>query len=126
MWETVGPSPLCGGCYRYNAPGCLVTPCPGRESLNIETSQVNSPTNMTLSVRNMGSVGITLTSYVVKDSLDNQYANMNWTTPFMNPNQLVAINIIIDGSAFTFQSKNTYNIALTTARNNIFTFTLTA
>ncbi|TMI51166.1 hypothetical protein E6H13_09440 [Candidatus Bathyarchaeota archaeon] len=126
MWETAGPSPLCGGCYRYNAPGCLVTPCPGRESLNIETSQVNSPTNMTLSVRNMGSVGITLTSYVVKDSLDNQYANMNWTTPFMNPNQLVAINIIIDGSAFTFQSKNTYNIALTTARNNIFTFTLTA
>ena len=28
MWETVGPSPLCGGCYRYNAPGCFVTPLP--------------------------------------------------------------------------------------------------
>ena len=126
MWETVGPSPLCGGCYRYNAPGCFVTPCPGRESLNIETSQVNSPTNLTLSVRNVGSVGITLTSYAVKDSLGNQYAKMNWTTPFTNPNQLAAINIIIDGSAFTFQSKNTYNIALTTTRNNIFTFTLTA
>ncbi len=126
MWETVGPSPLCGGCYRYNALGCLVTPCPGRESLNIETSQVNSPTNLTLSVRNVGSVGITLTSYVVKDSLGSQYAKMNWTTPFMNPNQLSAINVIIDGSAFTFQPKNTYNIALTTARNNIFMFTLTA
>ena len=126
MWETVGPSPLCGGCYRYNTPGCLVTPCPGRESLNIETSQVNSPTNLTLSVRDVGSVGITLTSYIVKDSLGNQYAKVNWTTPFMNPNQLVAINIIIDGSAFTFQSKNTYNMALTTARNNTFTFTLNA
>ena len=126
MWETVGPSPLCGGCYRYNAPGCFVTPCPGRESLNIETSQVNSPTNLTLSVRNVGSVGTTLISYVVKDSLGNQYAKMNWTTPFMSPNQLAAINIIIDGSAFTFQSKNTYNIALTTTRNNIFTFTLIA
>ena len=126
MWETVGPSPLCGGCYRYYAPGCFVTPCPGRESLNIETSQVNSPTNLTLSVRNVGSGSITLTSYVVKDSLGNQYAKMNWTTPFMNPNQLAAINIIIDGTAFTFQSKNTYNIALTTMRNNIFTFTLTA
>src|SRR3989441_11818180 len=77
MWETVGPSPLCGGCYRYNAPGCFVTPCPGRESLNIETSQVNSPTNLTLSVRNGGSVGITLTSYVVNDSLGKQYAKMN-------------------------------------------------
>ncbi|TMI33293.1 hypothetical protein E6H27_03705 [Candidatus Bathyarchaeota archaeon] len=126
MWETVGPSPLCGGCYHYNAPGCLVTPCPGRESMNIETSQVNSPTNLTLSVRNVGSVGITLTSYVVKDSLGNQYANMNWTTPFINPNQLATINIIIDGSAFTFQSRNTYNIALTTTRNNIYTFTVTA
>ncbi|OLE83751.1 MAG: hypothetical protein AUF79_18170 [Crenarchaeota archaeon 13_1_20CM_2_51_8] len=94
--------------------------------MNIETSQVNSPTNLTLSVRNVGSGSITLTSYVVKDSLGNQYAKMNWTTPFMNPNQLAAINIIIDGTAFTFQSKNTYNIALTTMRNNIFTFTLTA
>jgi len=69
---------------------------------------------------------MTLTSYVVKDSLGNQYAKMNWTTPCINPNQLGAINIIIDGSAFTFQSKNTYTIALTTTRNNIFTFTLTA
>jgi len=94
--------------------------------LNIETSQVNSPTNLTLSVRNVGSVGTTLISYVVKDSLGNQYAKMNWTTPFMSPNQLAAINIIIDGSAFTFQSKNTYNIALTTTRNNIYTFTITA
>jgi len=94
--------------------------------LNVETSEVNSPTNLTLSVRNVGSVGITLTSYVVKDSLGSQYAKMNWTTPLMNPNQLAAINVIIDGSAFTFQPKNTYNIALTTALNNIFTFTLTA
>src|SRR5438309_5025763 len=75
MWATVGPSPLCGGCYRYNAPGCLVTPCLGRESLNIETSQVNSPTNLPLSVRNVGSVGISLYSYVVKDSVGNQYAS---------------------------------------------------
>ena len=94
--------------------------------MNIETSQVNSPTNLTLSVRNVGSVGITLISYVVKDSVGSQYARMNWTTPFMNQNQLSAINIIIDGSAFTFQSKNTYTIALTTARNNMFTFTITA
>ena len=52
-----------------------------------------------------------------KDELDNT---------FMNPNQLAAINIIIDGSAFTFQSRNTYNIALKTTRNNIYTFTITA
>src|SRR6267143_2258507 len=118
LWETVGPSPLCGGCYRYNAPGCFVTPCPGRESLNIEALQVNSPTNLTLSVRNMGSVGTSFTSYVVKDSLGNQYAKMNWTTPFMTPNQLAAINKVIDGNAFTFQSKNSYTVTLITTRNN--------
>ncbi|TMI09823.1 hypothetical protein E6H34_00590 [Candidatus Bathyarchaeota archaeon] len=126
MWETVGPSPLCGGCYRYNAPGCLVTPCPGRESLSIETSQVNSSTNLTLSVRNVGSVVIWLNSYVVKDSAGNRYAKMNWTTPIVNPNQLAAINIIIDGNAFTFQSKNGYTVTLTTSRNNQFQFTITA
>jgi hypothetical protein len=38
----------------------------------------------------------------------------------------VAINIVIDGSAFTFQSKNTYTIIVTTARNNLLTFTITA
>jgi len=79
-----------------------------------------------LSVRNVGSVGISLDSYVVKDDVGNQYARMNWTTPFMSPNQLAAISIIIDGNAFTFQSKNTYTISLTTARNNIFTVTITA
>jgi hypothetical protein len=126
MWETVGPSPLCGGCYRYNAPGCLVTPCPGRESLSIETSQVNSSTNLTLSVRNVGSVVIWLNSYVVKDSAGNQYAKMNWTTPIVNPNQLAAINIIIDGNAFTFQSKNSYTVTLITTRNNQFQFTINA
>jgi hypothetical protein len=126
MWETVGPSPLCGGCYRYNAPGCFVTPCPGRELFLVETSQVNSPTNLTLNIRNTGEVGVSLNRYSVKDSIGNQYTEMNWTSPFVNPNQLAAINIVIDGSAFTFQSHNTYTIALTTTRNNIFTFTITA
>jgi hypothetical protein len=126
MWETVGPSPLCGGCYRYNAPGCFVTPCPGRELLVVETSQVNSPSNVTLNIRNIGEVNTSLDSYAVKDSNGDQYTRMNWTSPFMSPNQLTAVNIVIDGSAFTFQSKNTYTIAVTSTRNNIFTFTITA
>jgi hypothetical protein len=126
MWETVGPSPLCGGCYRYNAPGCFVTPCPGRELLTVETSTVNSPTSLTLNIRNTGEVGISLDRYSVKDSIGNQYTKMNWTSPFVSPNQLAAFNIVIDGSAFTFQSKNTYTIALITTRNNMFTFTITA
>ena len=126
MWETVGPSPLCGGCYRYNAPGCIVTPCPGQESLNVETSQVNSPTNMTLNVRNVGSVSTTFNSYIVKDSVGNQYTKSNWSGPTLNPNSLLAICIVIDGSAFTFQSKSSYTVTLVTLRNNLFSFTITA
>src|SRR2546421_12859568 len=73
-WETTGrSSPFCGGCYRYNAPGCIVNPCPAQEALSVEASQVNSPTNLTLNVRNLGSASVTLVSYNVKDSLGNLY-----------------------------------------------------
>jgi len=125
-WETTGsPSPLCGGCYRYNAPGCVVTPCPGQEALNVETSQVNSPTNMTLNIRNAGSASTSFVSYSVQFN-NNQFTKMNPTEPTIGTNQVAPVNIVIDGSAFTFQSKYTYTIALTTTRNNIFTFTITA
>jgi hypothetical protein len=126
-WETQGWSPTCGPCWSSsNPPGCPVTPCPGHEALNVETSQVNSPTNVTLNIRNTGSVVLSLVSYSVKDSLSNQFTKTNWTTPYMNPNQLTAINIVIDGSAFTFQHGYSYTITVTSARNNLFTFTLTA
>jgi hypothetical protein len=124
-WQIAGgPSPLCGGCYNYNAPGCPVGPCPGREVLNIESSQVNSPTNLTLNIRNIGVVGTSIVSYKVQ-YYANQFTKTNITEPFFMPNQVVAINVVIDGNAFTFQSGNTYSIAMTTVRNNIFTFTIT-
>ncbi|TMI13727.1 hypothetical protein E6H35_06210 [Candidatus Bathyarchaeota archaeon] len=125
-WETTGsPSPLCGGCYRYNAPGCIVTPCPGQENLIVETSQVNSPTNMTLNIRNAGSVSTSFVSYTVHYN-NNQFTKMNPTEPSIGTNQVAPINIVIDGNAFTFRSKYTYTINLTTSRNTILTFTITA
>jgi|SRR2546427_3976303 len=125
-WVTTGsPSPLCGGCYNYNAPGCPVSPCPGREALNVDTSQVNSPTNLTLTIRNLGSASVELVSYSVKDAAGNQYTKTNWTGPNINTNQVVTVNIVIDGSAFTFQHGYYYTILVTTARNNLFTFTIT-
>jgi len=77
-----------------------------------------------MNMRNTGAMGIALDAYSV-NYYSNQYTKTNWTGPFMNPNQVAPINIIIDGSTFTFQSKNTYTIALTTTRNSIFTFTIT-
>jgi hypothetical protein len=106
--------------------GALSHPAPGgAEALNVETSQLNSRTNLTLNVRNTGVVAVGFVSYTV-NYYANQYTKTNWTGPFLNPNQVAAINIIIDGSTFTFQSKNAYTIALTTTRNSIFTFTITA
>src|SRR5436309_14961210 len=93
-WETTGsPSPLCGGCYRYNAPGCVVSPCPGQEALSVEASQVNSPTNVTLTVRSVGSASVGLVSYSVKDAAGNQYTKANWAGPTISTNTVAVINI---------------------------------
>src|SRR5438552_5300421 len=100
-------------------------PCPGQEALNVETSQVNSPTNMTLNIRNAGSASTSFVSYTIHFN-NNQFTKVNPTEPSIGTNQVAPISIVIDGSAFTFQSKYTYTIALTTTRNNIFTFTITA
>jgi len=81
---------------------------------------------MTLNIRNSGAMGIMLLAYNVKDSVGNQYTKMNWTGPSWNPNHVVTVNIVIDGSSFTFYPKNTYSIEVTSARNNLFTFTVTA
>ena len=124
-WETTGqPSPLCGGCYNYNAPGCPAGPCPGREALNVDTSQVNSPTNLTLNIRNAGVAGIALVAYTVKDASGYQYSKTSWIGPYLNPNQVVAVNFVTDGSAFTFHSGSWYYVTVTSARNNLFTFTI--
>jgi hypothetical protein len=81
---------------------------------------------MTLDIRNSGAMSVMLVAYTVKDPIGNQYTKMNWTGPSWSPNQVVIVNIMIDGSAFTFQPRNTYSIVVTSARNNLFTFTITA
>ena len=93
--------------------------------MNVETSQINSPTNLTLNIRNYGTGSAGLAAYSVTFN-GNQYTKTSWTGPIIDTNQVVPVDIVIDGSAFTFQSKYTYTIAVTTARNNIFTFTITA
>ena len=122
--ETGSTSPICGGCYNYNAPGCPVTPCPGREGLNLDSFQVNSPTNLTLHITNTGAESIALVAYSVKAASGYQYSKTNWTGPYLQPNQVVAINFVIDGSTFTFQSYSSYYVTVTSTRNNLFTLTI--
>jgi hypothetical protein len=112
-----------------------------KESLNVESfAFASNNLNITLSVRNTGSVAIAFASYYVKDSNGNQYARLNWPTDAagkypasVNPNGLVSVNIAIGtacgssctgGGSFTaFQSGFSYTVTLVTTRNNQFSWT---
>jgi hypothetical protein len=102
------------------------TPCPGREDLNIISSTLNSPTNITIQIINTGSVQISLTSYSVQNANGQVYSNNNWSGPAIAPNAIRTTDLLIDGNAFTFQSGSYYTITLITSRNNLFAFAIKA
>jgi hypothetical protein len=123
-----------------------------KEVMTMEQNSFVSGTNLTLSLRNTGSVAISLTSYYVKDSTGNQYARLTWATdtgpkgaasnpPLASiaPNGLGVASVPIgtggagqcgsscslSGNSFTFQSGYSYTVTVVTARNNQFSFTIT-
>jgi preprotein translocase subunit SecG len=102
------------------------TPCPGRENLNFVSATVDSPTNMTVQILNIGSVAISLVSYNVKSTYSQPYQSNNWSGPTLGPNTYATINLLIDGNTFTFQSGTYYSITFMTSRNFQFSSTLKA
>ena len=120
-----------------------------KESMSMESNSFVSGTNMTLSLRNTGSVAISLVTYYVKDSSGNQYSRVNWSTDAgpkgaaanpptasIAPNGLGIASVPIgatcgasycttSGSAFSFTSGYSYTVTVVTARSNQFTFTVT-
>ncbi len=112
--------------YESTVPFCGGAPCPAHELLNLVSTDVNSPTNVTLRIINTGSVAISLATYYVKDANGQTYASSNWPGPNITPNTTFSINIIIDGKAFTFQTGYSYAVIVVTGRNNQFTFTFTS
>ncbi len=105
-----------------------------RESMALDSYSFNSGTNVTLYLRNFGSVSIQLVTYYVKDSSGDQYAYTAWAGPTIAPANVVPTNFLIasscssctlSGSAFTFTSGYSYTIIVVTARNNQFSFTIT-
>ena len=107
-----------------------------KESMNFENFAFNvNNQNLTLNVRNTGSVAIAFASYYVKDSNGNQYARLNWPTDAggkypaaVNPNGLISVNIAIGGACgpsctgatYQFSSGLSYTVTLVTTRNNQF------
>src|SRR5713226_10640614 len=76
----------------------LVHPTTGQENLSLEACNpctFASPTNVTMNIRELGTVNVTLTSYFVKDSSGNQYSRISWSAPnapaIIAPNQVKGI-----------------------------------
>ena len=102
----------------------LVHPGGPHEGLCLESSQVNSSTNVTLNLLNCGyPYTTTLISYYVhwQQSL---YSNTNWSGPSIPMNAHASVNILIDGQAFTFQPGNSYEIDLISAQGTHFGLTI--
>ena len=107
------------------------------ESLSLDSYAFNSGTNVTLDIRNFGTVNTTLVSYYVVDSSGNQWSIVSWSGPNIFPNQVDPTNILIGTScpnctytgnagAFTqFNSGYAYSVTIVTSRNNQFRFTIT-
>src|SRR6184192_1550207 len=112
--------------YESTVPFCGGAPCPAHELLNLVSTNVNSPTNVTLRIINTGSVAVSLASYYVKDANGQTYANSNWAGPNISPNTTLSLNLLIDGKSFSFQHGSSYAIIVVTSRNNQYTFTVTA
>ncbi len=93
--------------------------------LNMESFRVNSSTNVTLNIRNIGRRTATLVSYYVKDQPGNTFASLSWTGPTLESGELASVNLLIDGQAFTFQPGSTYKIEILTSENNYFTLQIT-
>ncbi len=111
----------------------LVTPPTGKEALNMDTYTFPSSTAVTINIRNSGSTAVTLQTYYVKDTSGNTWANIAWSGPSINPNQVNATRIDIASPAtcsptpcaFTsFVSGNSYTVTVVTTRNNQFVFTV--
>jgi len=101
---------------------CIHNPCP-REALTVQSYGINTPTNLTLNIFNAGASSKALIAYYVKDSTSAQYANSNWSGPNIPPAVVISVNILIDGRAFTFQTRMSYSVTIVDSTYDQFTFT---
>ncbi len=112
-------------------PGSPVGPGPAGESLNPISSQINSPTNLTLVIISTGTRETVVVSYTVKDTGGSYYSGtFNPQAVFCGYNVERAVNIVLTGQVvgqpFTFNQGNTHTVNIFTASHNQFLFTITA
>ncbi len=109
---------------------------PAIEALVLVSFQLNSATNLTLTIQNIGNVPATLQQYSVRDSTGATWTLANWAGPVIAPNSVATANILIGANCsqctytgifgfLQFIPGQTYTITVTTTRNNQFVFTVT-
>ena len=111
----------------------LVQPNVGKEALTMDTFAFPNNNNVTLTLRNAGTVAVTFASYYVKNATGTTFTQSGWTWgPTIQPNAPGLANLGITAccggsgsfstSSFTFVSGNSYTVTLVTSRNNQFNF----
>ena len=105
----------------------------GQESLNLTSYIFQNSMNVTLTIKNTGSVGLGLVGYYVKDTANNQYSQ-SFLGPLISPGSTADASILISnacascslsGASFLITAARTYFVILVTARNNLVIFALT-
>lgn len=105
-----------------------------QESLNLTSYTFQSGMNVTLYIKNTGTLGLNLVGYYVKDTANNQYYSQAYAGPLIGPgsaaNASFSINdaclgCTLSGAPFLFTAARTYFIILLTSRNNLIIFALT-
>ncbi len=103
----------------------LVKPTVGQEVLNMDTYTFNTANNVSLYLRNSGSISVSFSAYYVKDlSSGNQYSKSSgWTGGPINPQASLRVDITTDNTV-TFTT-GSWDITLVTARGNQFVYRVT-
>jgi hypothetical protein len=125
----------------YSATHQRTCSCPAHfgpsEKIVFYSAHVSSPTNVTLTLNNTGSLTVTVAQYRVEDSYGNSYTNSSWADPFeysysgwagpiINPGAVTTVNILLTGTLsgqpFQFQSGYGYTVRIVTTRGFQFSY----
>ena len=105
-WKITLLPPMC-------ADACPLT----GERLSVGGYHVNSPTNVTVRLANVGTLDILLASYSINDSSGHQYLSSNWPGLTLARGSSVTTSLVIDGTTFTFQQGSVYTITMVSSDN---------
>jgi hypothetical protein len=103
------------------------------EAISYQSYSIDSGTQATLTVQNLGGANMRFVSYYVVDGNLNQYNLASWNGPFLSPAQTGALAILIgasctgcvlSGSSFNFVTGYSYGITLVTATGSQYTWVI--